>query len=186
MQTDPKSILREKFLTLLRQQKEEDRLKKSSAILKELFSCKEFKDSKLILFYASFDGEVDTLDMMRLAKKLGKRIALPAIIKDQKAIVPTLVENFEKELKEGAYGIKEPIHSDCVLETKDIDLVIVPGIVFDHLNNRLGRGLGFYDRFLKKLPVTTPTIGLAFDFQLIARLPLPEKHDVPVSKVITN
>jgi 5-formyltetrahydrofolate cyclo-ligase len=58
-------------------------------------------------------------------------------------------------------------------------------VAFDRKNNRLGRGEGYYDRFLKLLPSTTPTIGLAFDFQLVDTLPELEAHDMPVSLVLT-
>ena len=65
-------------------------------------------------------------------------------------------------------------------------MVVVPGVAFDKKNNRLGRGKGYYDRFLKMLPFSTPTIGLAFDFQIVENLPVKEPHDVPVSQVIYN
>ena len=70
--TGSKDTLRRKFLGLLRRQKKEDRLKKSRRILDKLLSTQEFKDSKIILFYASFDGEVDTFEMMKQAQKLKK------------------------------------------------------------------------------------------------------------------
>ena len=67
----------------------------------------------------------------------------------------------------------------------EIDLSIIPGVAFDKKNHRLGRGAGYYDRFLSSLPRKIPSIGLAFDFQIVASFPLQE-HDVPVSRVITN
>ena len=67
----------------------------------------------------------------------------------------------------------------------DIDVVIVPGICFDRYNNRLGRGVGFYDKFFSTLKSTTRTIGLAFDFQVRDTIPT-EKHDVRLTAVISN
>ena len=182
-----KSSLRKKILTLLRNQKEEDRLKKSGKILKKLFSLPEFQKARVVLFYASFDGEVETFEMMKQAQKLKKKIALPVIIKDQKKILPKLVENLEAGLGKGMYGIHEPSREySQALELDQLDLVLVPGIVFDKDNYRLGRGHGYYDRFLAQLPPAVPTIGLAFDFQVVERLPHREHHDVPVSRVIFN
>ena len=66
---------------------------------------------------------------------------------------------------------------------EDIDLVIVPGVAFDKYNMRLGRGHGYYDRFLSSLPDRTKTIGLAFDFQVVENLP-KDSHDIPVSRTI--
>jgi 5-formyltetrahydrofolate cyclo-ligase len=71
------------------------------------------------------------------------------------------------------------------LRRSDLDLVIVPGIAFDKKGRRLGRGKGCYDRFLKALPKDTPTIGLAFDFQVLPEIPATA-HDVGVKKFISN
>ena len=182
-----KIVLRKRILNLLRGQKEEGRLKKSRSILKKLFAMREFKQARIVLFYASFDGEVETFEMMKQAQRLGKKVALPAILKDQKKIVPALIENLDDDLQVGPYGIKEP--NDVCLRfvgLEQIDLMIVPGIAFDKNNNRLGRGQGYYDRFLSAVPAAIPAVGLAFDFQIVHCLPHPQKHDVKVSRVITN
>ncbi|OGX27211.1 MAG: 5-formyltetrahydrofolate cyclo-ligase [Omnitrophica WOR_2 bacterium RIFCSPHIGHO2_01_FULL_48_9] len=182
-----KQAIRKKILTLLRNQKEEERLKKSGKILKKLFSLPEFQRSHTILFYASFDGEVETFEMMKQAHKLKKMIALPFMIKDQKKITPRLVRNLKTGLHSGPYGIQQPKDEhveDLTLE--QLDLVIVPGVAFDKKNYRLGRGHGYYDRFLSRLPAGVPTIGLAYDFQIVDRLPHLHEHDLPVSRVIAN
>jgi len=183
---DPRSVLRKKFLDLLRSQKGEDRLTKSGAIAKKLFSTVEFQEAKTILFYASFDGEVETFSMMKQARKLGKRIALPKILENQRIFVPVLVEDLENDLVDGPYGIKQPSEATDMVRLEDIDLVLVPGVAFDRHNNRLGRGAGYYDRFLFDLPPQIPTLGLAFDFQVVALLPHQREHDVAVSRVIVN
>jgi len=86
----------------------------------------------------------------------------------------------------GTYGIAQP-HFDPqnIVELKDIDAVVVPGLAFDRSNNRLGRGAGYYDRFLSALPKTTTTVGLAFDFQLTESLPT-EAHDMPLQQIIAG
>ena len=187
LKTDPKRVIRNKILGLLRSQKEEDRLRKSKIIQDKLFLTSEFKSAKTILFYASFNGEVETFSMMKQARKLGKKIVLPKIIKDQKKMTLSLTEDLKKGLVSGPYGIKEP--DDYALRSLDpteIDLVIVPGVAFDRKNNRLGRGAGYYDRFLVNFPSHIPIFGLAFDFQIVPRLPHQKRHDIPVSRVIVN
>jgi len=182
---ETKSSLRKRLLNLLRNQKEEERIRKSRMITVRLFATPEFQRSRTVLFYASFDGEVETFNMMKQAQKLGKTIALPTIAKDRKEIIPAQVEKLE-DLKEGHFGIKYPSGQVRPLDVQAIDLVIVPGIAFDRDNNRLGRGAGYYDRFLSRLPSGIPTVGLAFDFQIVKRLPQLVAHDRPVSRVIVN
>ncbi len=181
-----KEKIRKKILTLLRNQKEEDRLNKSLGILKKTLALPKFKAAKTILFYASFDGEVDTFDMMKQSLRLGKKIALPIIDTKHKHITPMLVHNLDEDLVAGPYGIQEPrFVKNRLVSCDDIDLSVVPGIAFDRDNHRLGRGAGYYDRFLARLSKDTPSIGLAFDFQIVNRLPRQE-HDVPLTKVIVN
>ena len=182
---EKKKKIREAVLTRLKNNKEESRLKKSSRIAKKLFLLKEFLKAKTILFYISFDGEVETLRMIKDAIQQGKRVAVPVIQQQTKEIFPSIVKDLDNELKSGPYGVlhpKEEYIRPIPLET--IDLVIVPGLAFDSAGNRLGRGLGFYDRFLSRLPKDIPTIGLAFDFQVIGDFPPLEPHDFSVSQVV--
>jgi len=182
-----KKLLRERILTLLRSQKEKERLNKSLIISDKLFQMQEFKKSETILFYASFDGEVETFEMMKKAQKLGKKIELPRIMESEKKIIPTSVASLEADLEAGPYGIMQSKNDPTkVLPDNSFDMVIVPGVAFDKQNNRLGRGGGYYDRFLETLPSHIPTVGLAFDFQVIDSLSFQNEHDVPVSCVLAN
>ncbi len=186
MLQEQKTTIRKKILNLLRNQKEEERLRKSQVIQEKLFFMPEFQSSKTILFYASFDGEVDTFEMMRKASSLGKQIALPTIIKGTNQFVPISVSNLEEDLEYGPYDIQQPCYDPAkAVKEKDLDMVIAPGVAFDKENKRLGRGKGFYDRFLDSLPKDVFSVGLAFDFQMFDCLPYQE-HDVPVSCVISN
>ena len=179
--------LRESILRKLRNQEEESRQRKSSLILSKFFSLPEVKQSNTILFYASFDGEVMTVDMIKKALELGKEIGLPKVNRLEKILEPRVVSSFEKDLEKGQYGILEPVAGrDNALAAKDIDLVVVPGVAFDKQNHRLGRGAGYYDRFLAKLPSHIPTIGFAFDFQIVDQIPSIEAHDVRVTRVLSN
>ena len=180
-----KTEIRVKTLTALRNQKEEDRFKNSLVILEKLLAVTEFQKSKTILFYASFDGEVDTWPMMKRALNLGKQIALPKIIPTQKKIIPMLISDLQTDLYLGPYGIRQPLDSCRPVKVEELDLVVVPGVAFDRRNRRLGRGGGYYDRFLADLSPQTPKIGLAFDFQIVDRFPV-DAHDVAVTRVICN
>lgn len=184
--TQSKQVVRKTILTLLQKQKEEDRLRKSKMIKGRLFQDPDFVQSKTVLFYASFAGEVDTFDMMRQVLKEGKKIALPRVNVHTKEIFPKQVVNLEEDLEYGPYNIRQPkgdVAQD--IDIKTIDLVVVPAAAFDRKHYRLGRGAGYYDRFFTKLSLDIPLIGLAFDFQILDDLPI-EEHDLPVSRVITE
>ena len=181
-----KLAIRKRILKLLRNQKEEDRCKKNLVILRKFFAIKAVKLAKTILFYVAFDGEVETIDMIKRACAKGKKVAVPAILKDKKMIIPTLIRNCEEDLELGPYGIKHPKSNRTArINVDELDLVVVPGIAFDKKGHRLGRGAGYYDRFLARLPKDVPTVGLAFDFQMVNVLP-HQDHDIPVSRVISN
>ena len=158
---------------------------KSGIIKDKLFIEEEFKKAKVVMFYVSLKDEVDTFIMIDEALKEGKRIAVPVILKEEKRLIAGEIHNRLEDLESQHFGIYQP-RQDRVREVPldDIDLVVVPGVAFDRKNIRLGRGHGYYDRFLSGLPKRTKTIGLAFDFQVLEYLP-QDPHDVPVSKIIT-
>ncbi|MCM8782956.1 MAG: 5-formyltetrahydrofolate cyclo-ligase [Candidatus Omnitrophica bacterium] len=176
-----KRKLRSKILSILKKQKEEVRREKSRIIKRKLFNLDVFKKAKRILFYMSFDGEVETKEMIKEAIKKGKTVAVPVCKPKDREIIPCKIGP-RTIFRKGPYGIKEPCKK-IPLNLWDLDLVIVPGLAFDKQGNRLGRGKGYYDLFLKRLPRKTISIGLAFRFQMVSYLPhLP--HDVKVDKVL--
>ena len=173
-------------MQLLNKQPSEDRRLKSSIIAGKFFRMPEFERAKTILFYASFGGEVETFDMIRQAQLLGKRIALPRI-HPQNTIKPVLISDLDCDLETGPYGIRQPHASnDRTILPGELDMVVVPGVAFDRFNNRLGRGGGYYDRFLGTLSDKVITVGLAFDFQIVDGFPPSASHDKPVFCVLSN
>lgn len=176
-----KKKIRSKILPRLKLQKEENRSRKSKKIKDKLFRALVFKKAKRIMFYVAFGGEVNTEEMIKEARKLGKIIAVPASKKHRISIRPCIL-NEKVALERGPYGICQPVLKRGV-SLKKLDLVVVPGVAFDKQGNRLGRGKGCYDRLLKRLPKDTPTIGLAFDFQVMPSVPTLS-HDVGVHRVI--
>lgn len=176
-----KKQIRSKILLRLKTQKEEDRNRKSKFIKDKLFRTLVFKKAKIVMFYISFDGEVNTQGMIKEAHRLGKIVAVPVCKGNRITIRPCLLRNKAK-VKKGPYGICEPAVKKYI-KLEDLDLVIVPGIAFDKKGNRLGRGKGCYDYFLKRVTGDTASIGLAFDFQILPSLPATTQ-DVGVNKII--
>lgn len=182
-----KSIIRKSILDKLKFQKEADRRQKSLAIKKKLFELKDFKKAKKILLYVGKRYEVDTSPIIKEALKKKKRIFLPVTDFKRKRILISEISDLQKDTNLGCFGIYEP---KALLKKSAhpgaLDMVIVPGICFDRKGNRLGHGKGFYDRFLKKIPDTTPKVSLAFDFQVLDTDLPTLSYDIPVTQLVTN
>lgn len=139
-----------------------------------------------MLFYYPSALEVDAKPLLEAAWKLGKKVALPRTQSETKVLIPIVVRDLDA-LEKGPHGIYEPAHAEAdVLPLAQIDLIVVPGVAFDKWGNRLGRGLGFYDRFLARLGARTTKIGLAFDIQMVELVPTVDEQDVPLDLVISN
>ncbi len=177
-----KKMLRSKILSRLKTQKEEARKFKSGEIQKKLFRMSVFKKARAVMFYIAVRGEVDTDEMIQAARKSGKIVTVPVCSADRVTIRPCVLED-TAALKEGPYGVREPVNERYV-SLHELDVIVVPGLAFDRKGNRLGRGKGCYDRFLRRLSNGTTFVGVAFDFQILPLVPTAA-HDVSVHKVIS-
>lgn len=175
-----KNQLKESILEKRNSLPKEEIDEKSGRIKDSLFSLLHYKKSKTIMFFVSFNSEVNTHEMIKEALK-SKTVIVPKVAHHE--IEPSLIIDFDNLVPSGKFGILEPIEL-MKMAYKNIDLVLVPGIVFDKEGHRIGYGLGYYDKFLKKVPKAIK-IGLAFDFQIIDKI-LREMHDVPVDVIVTD
>jgi 5-formyltetrahydrofolate cyclo-ligase len=90
------------------------------------------------------------------------------------------------DLHAGKLGVMEPVLSACEAVAGDLDVVLLPGMAFNRLNGaRLGRGRGYYDRVLERLPPEKLRIGICFHLQLHEAVPL-ESHDRHVQAIVTE
>jgi 5-formyltetrahydrofolate cyclo-ligase len=175
-----KARFRTKIVAEFKNKKEEELFKKCRRIKSALFRNKLFKKAKTVMFYLSTAGEVDTTEMIKEALRSGKRVVVPVCGGNRK-IVPCVLSPNGK-MQRGPYGILEPACKKPVA-LKELELVVVPGVAFDRGGKRLGRGKGYYDCFLARLPDNACSIGLAYDFQVLPSVPTAA-HDVNVHKVI--
>ena len=158
---------------------------KSQKIARRLFSLPEFKRARTIMFYVSRPEEVDTHQMIRSTLRAGYRVAVPLTGVKGEKIVPVLIDDLDRELSRGQWGILEPNSPERAIPPREIDLVVLPGVAFDCRGNRVGRGLAFYDDFLVKVPPQAGRIALAFEEQVYREVPSCG-HDIPVTKVVTE
>lgn len=182
-----KISLRQQLLLKLRQQPKGLRLTRSRAIGKALRRLQLYQKAGLVMCYVSVDGEVETRPILEQALIDGKRVVVPVTLKSPRRLVAVEIQDLKLDLKrKGPFKIPQPVlRQRRVVSPEKLDLVIVPGIAFDRWGRRLGRGMGYFDRFLAQVPASVPRIGLAFRFQMVKEIPW-ESHDQPVSRVITG
>jgi 5-formyltetrahydrofolate cyclo-ligase len=91
-----------------------------------------------------------------------------------------------EELARGAFGAREPAADEAtVMAIEDAGVVLVPGVAFDSAGGRLGRGGGFYDRFLATPGLRARRIAVCFACQVVDRVPV-EPHDAEVDAIVTE
>jgi len=160
------------------------RKKRSKIIAEKFFNTAYYNNSNNILIFYPFRSEIDVTIIIRQALENKKNIILPRIHDQELKLF--YVDNLKKQLERGAYGIMEPTPGLCrPVKISDIDLVIVPGVVFDKNLNRLGYGGGYYDKLLPHIPEGVKKIALCFDIQVVDSIPVSE-HDIKVDILITD
>jgi len=181
-----KQVLRKRLINKRRLLSQQAILENSKKIADTLINFDRYQQSEKIMLYVATKLEVQTQEIIETAQKDNKKIYIPLIIQEKHDLIPSLVYDFEKELALGNLGIVQPKEEFYRLISPSIlDLVIVPGIAFTQQGHRLGRGGGYYDRFLYKLERHTYSVALAFEMQMIEKIPL-EETDIPVDCIITE
>ena len=143
--------------------------KESSAACKVFLESDLYSKSKIIMAYIAMTGEADASEIIKQAFVDGKLVAVPLIDWQNKVINPVVLASLTNGLKKNKYGIFEP--EECRLVNPcSISVVIVPGLGFDLNGNRLGRGGGFYDKFLAKDGLKAKKCGFALDCQILNKI----------------
>ena len=155
----------------------EQRATESRVVFRRIENSDIFKQSSNVMLFASLPDELPTHRVIERWAR-AKNVFLPRVKGDDLEII-----KFEPgSLKQGSFDIMEPVGDDIV-NPSVLDLVIVPGVAFDRHGNRLGRGKGFYDRFLARTHAVT--IAVCFDCQLVDYIPT-EPHDLPAQHLVTK
>ena len=179
-----KSSIRKKMQDERLLHSDEKRRKKSTEMSKFIFSLPEFETAKNVLFYLSKKYEARTDEMILRSIEAGKAVFLPKTDVKGGALRIYEISSLEKIVR-GPFDVLEPDTKGLFADPKKMDLAIIPGVAFDRNGNRIGHGIGYYDKFLKGLKKGAPIIGLAFEFQLAPEIP-HEPHDVKVNILITE
>lgn len=166
-----------------------ERKAKSDEIQKRFLQLTEQHDLRSYFLFVSFRSEVETLGLINQLLGRGKIVTVPLVsVKEKKMTAVRLIDPGE-DLVPGYYGILEPsrkIVEERRIDPASIDIVVLPGSVFDENGGRLGYGGGFYDRFLAfEIRPSALRVALAFDMQVLVEVP-QQPHDMPVDYIITE
>lgn len=176
-----KEILRGKFKKLRNKLSAKNRQKASKIISQKILNLLETKDFKKISVYLPINNEVETDEIINTLLKKGTNIFVAAYFKKIDKYCFVKFKGWQN-LEEGPYKILQPAHSLYTSEVKP-DLVIIPGLAFSKNGVRLGYGKGVFDKLLA--PSKAFKIGLAYDFQIIDKIP-QEKHDLVMDIIVTE
>lgn len=177
----PKRSIRSRFLA----ERKALSLNRCAALSKEV--QEQFLRSGCLLqadcvaLYSAIHNEVNTESVARQVLAAGKRLVYPRVCGEALEFVE--VPGLDA-LTPGAFGVLEP-RSGPTVSIADLDLVVVPGVVFDRTGHRLGYGRGYYDRCLSLCREDSVKVGFAYDFQVVETLPTAG-HDRTLSLLMTD
>lgn len=151
-------------------------------------SLPAFTDARCVALFAPLPSEPDVHPLIEEAWARGKRVVLPLMIKHGTVVELDWheVTSWDDVVVPGPFGVREPDPLRCTrVRATEVDCAFVPGMAFDAEGYRLGRGGGFYDSFLSRVPPTMPSIGLFFATQKVETVP-QEAHDQRLIGFITE
>ncbi|MPM47880.1 putative protein YqgN [bioreactor metagenome] len=184
MKKEEKKILRNKILSIRDSLNRNEKEIMDNEIFNKLKNTELYKNARNIFIYISFSNEINTINIIKKALEDKKDVFIPKIYKTNKSMKAIKLNSFD-DLKKNSMGILEPIDDSKYIEKENIDLIVVPGVVFDKDCNRIGYGGGYYDRYLKDIAYKNNKVVLAYDLQVIDKIE-NEKHDIKVDYIITN
>lgn len=179
---EAKQSLRNQVSARLKRMEPGERASASARARALLAAQAPWKTAQWVLFFAPLPEELDVWPLLTAALSAGKRVALPRFVAENRIYEACQIQDPGSDLQVGHFGIREPASHCARLPSVRLDLILVPGLVFDLQGRRVGRGKGYYDRLLRTLLGTT--CGVAFDEQVVEEIPV-EAHDVRLNCVLT-
>ncbi|OQX10614.1 MAG: 5-formyltetrahydrofolate cyclo-ligase [Desulfobulbaceae bacterium A2] len=183
-----REILRRERLRLRDGLSSQERQQSSRLICERCLASDFFAQAQILLCYVSFRSEVATEDLLAHCLLAGKVVSVPFTVPREKNIKAVAIEDPARELRPGYCSIPEPRPELVIprqLDPAVLDLVLVPGAVFDAKGGRLGYGGGYYDRFLQQQAPRALRVALAYEQQLVPLVPVAA-HDQRMDIIVTE
>lgn len=178
-----KKIVREDLRMRLAEVDAEAMRDASLAAGAHVMATSEFIRAETVMIYLPLRYELDARPIALRAWQEGKSVAVPLIGKDQRHILPVTVKSLDEPMDTDEYGVQIPVSYEPV-PVEMIDMVVTPGLGFDRSGHRLGRGGGYYDRFLSHPLLSGLICGFALDEQVVQKIPV-DAHDISVEMLAT-
>ena len=158
----------------------------SKKIKNKFFDRPQLETAKKVMAYASMRKEIETFELLEELLEKGYLVYLPYTRQDIVDLGTAQINNLDKDLKDGVFGVQEPVAKIRDEEVPaDFDIIIVPGACFTGQGYRIGYGGGYYDSFLAKHANGALKVGFCYDCFIVDSIPV-EDHDVPVDLIITE
>jgi len=152
-------------------------------IFSSFINSNHYQNASTIFTFVSFGSEVDTHKIIKFALSDNKIICVPKTSK-KNGIEVFRINGFD-DLEVGYFKILEPIANCEKISPAKIDFILMPGLAFNRVGDRIGYGGGFYDRFLLNISTSVDKIALAYHFQVVEDIPTTE-NDIKIDGIITN
>lgn len=156
----------------------EDKHTLSSQIFSKIGELDEVEQASVVALFISLADEPETAEFIEELLHKKKRIVIPRIEGNEMNFY-----DISEGVAKGAFGIMEPI-ATTLINPSEIDVMIVPGVAFTRSGTRLGRGKGFYDKYLSRNGFRAKTIGVGYPCQMVVELPT-EPHDKQLDLIVT-
>ncbi len=180
-----KNSLREEHLSLRKGLSRRDVTTLSNKVFFNLKGIPEYSRAKSLMVYLDYKNEVETKEIIEDVLRQNKNAIIPISKPDTLELHLSNLISIQ-DLEVSTYGILEPKKDKIFTVLPEIiDIVIVPGVVFDKNGYRIGYGKGYYDRFLSSLDHKFIAIGICYDFQLIDEVP-KDIYDYQLDYIVTD
>ncbi|MGD9948737.1 MAG: 5-formyltetrahydrofolate cyclo-ligase [Desulfobulbus sp.] len=183
-----RTLLRRTILALRNQMPQHERAKLDSRLSKRLLTLPAIQNMQIFFVYCSYQSEVSTEVLINQLLFAGKTVCVPLTHPNTSTMDAVVLTCPKTDLIPGYKGIPEPIPSlvpEGIYSPEQLEVVLIPGSVFDLRGYRLGYGGGYYDRFLALSAPNALRIGLAYAFQVVAHIP-QQPYDVPMDLLVTE
>jgi len=162
----------------------QQRIAESTTICERVQRLELFQRARVVMLYAPLTDEPQIVPLALHALSRGKTLLLPRINRIDKVMTGALVQSWPGDMERDPMGFLTPRFDALTYDPASIHFILVPGVAYSLTGVRLGRGGGYYDRFLPQVSIDR-RVGVCFRCQMVEQAPLLP-HDEPVSQVITG